>query len=61
LKPSTLSNEAQIYVRKGQKIRFYPASWNDTWNINIAADKRKCGIGMAMTIDQTYRAAMEWI
>jgi type IV secretory pathway VirB6-like protein len=49
--PGALSNAAQIYVRKGQKMRFYPASWNDTWNINIAADKRKCGIGMAMTID----------
>ena len=49
--PGILFTATQIYVRKGQKIRFYPSSWSGKWNINIAADKRQCGIGMAMTID----------
>lgn len=45
---SAVSGMAPIFVRKGQKIRFSPESWNGTWNAEGGA--RDCGIGMAMRI-----------
>ena len=39
----------QVYVRKGQIIRFSPESWNGNWA--AGAISRKCGVGMVMTID----------
>gem|GEM_PF-3340769 len=47
--PGTSTSVAQIYLRKGQKIRFDPDSWNGVWTSN--AGLRQCGIGMAMKID----------
>ncbi len=44
----------EIFVRKGQKIRFLPSSWNGYWVAGSNAEKtayRKCGIGMAMKIN----------
>lgn len=41
-------NMPKIFVRKGQKIRFSPESWNGTWN--AVGGARDCGIGMAMRI-----------
>ena len=41
----------QIFVRKGQIIRFAPESWLGTWNTgNVNSVSRQCGIGMAMYI-----------
>jgi type IV secretory pathway VirB6-like protein len=40
----------KIFVRKGQKIRFYPESWNGTWKPDGLNDLN-CGIGMAMKIE----------
>lgn len=48
--PGIGANTIQIYVRKGQKIRFDPDSWNNTWTPS-AGLTRQCGIGMTMTID----------
>ena len=48
--PSTDSSTVQIYVRKGQKIRFDPDSWTETWTTSAGLE-RQCGIGMAMKID----------
>ncbi len=49
--PSADSSTNQVFVRKGQKIRFYPESWVGTRNVS-ATSVRKCGIGMVMKIDQ---------
>lgn len=38
-----------VFVRKGQKIRFDPESWNGTWAVTGSGSK-KCGIGLAMRI-----------
>ncbi len=49
---STYSESAwsnQFFVRKGQKIRFSPSSWNGTWTTE-SGYSRQCGIGMAMYI-----------
>ncbi len=40
---------AKVFVRKGQKIRFSPESWDNTWS--AAGGVRECGIGMAMRIE----------
>jgi hypothetical protein len=40
----------QPFVRKGQKIRFSPTSWNGTWTTKDGTN-RQCGIGMAMMIE----------
>ena len=45
----TLNWSNKVFVRKGQKIRFSPESWNGTWS--STAGPRKCGIGMAMIIE----------
>ncbi|MBM3579608.1 MAG: hypothetical protein FJX34_02400, partial [Alphaproteobacteria bacterium] len=46
------STNPQIFVRKGQKIRFDPRSWDGTWTINSTNNTtRQCGIGMMMMID----------
>ncbi len=46
---STWSNSSnRIFVRKGQKIRFAPSSWNGTWTSSGGA--KQCGIGMGMYI-----------
>ena len=37
------------YLRKGQKIVFDPASWNDKWTA-MSGQTKRCGIGMAMQI-----------
>ena len=47
--PGIGASTTQVYVRKGQKIRFDPDSWNNTWTSSAGA--RQCGIGMTMTID----------
>lgn len=47
---SATSWSNKVFVRKGQKIRFSPESWNSTW-IAGPALSRDCGIGMAMRID----------
>ncbi|OFW80889.1 MAG: hypothetical protein A2887_02600 [Alphaproteobacteria bacterium RIFCSPLOWO2_01_FULL_40_26] len=47
---SALNWSSSFFVRKGQKIRFSPESWNGTWTTDDAST-RKCGIGMAMMID----------
>jgi len=39
----------EFFVRKGQKIRLSPESWDRNW-INSAPAKMNCGIGMAMRI-----------
>jgi len=39
----------EFFVRKGQKIRLSPESWDGTW-INSASATMNCGIGMAMRI-----------
>ncbi len=39
----------KAFVRKGQKIRFSPESWNATWS--AVGGARECGIGMAMRIE----------
>lgn len=44
--PATWTNP--IFVRKGQKIRFSPESWNNTWN--PSGFTAQCGTGMAMSI-----------
>lgn len=43
----------QIFVRKGQEIRFSPKSWNGTWTAESVTVKqmRQCGIAMAMQIE----------
>lgn len=41
------SNE--FFVRKGQKIRLSPESWDDTWTYD-GVTQMNCGIGMAMRI-----------
>ena len=49
---STYSNDNwsdEFFVRKGQKIRLSPESWDGTW-INSASATMNCGIGMAMRI-----------
>ena len=38
----------EFFVRKGQKIRFSPESWDGTWY--NGATQMNCGIGMAMRI-----------
>ena len=48
--PGIYFTTVQIYVRKGQKIRFDPDSWSQTWKPS-AELTRQCGIGMAMKID----------
>lgn len=48
--PLSADTTNQIFVRKGQKIRFYPESWNGTWTTTNALE-RKCGIGMVMKIE----------
>ncbi len=50
--PGSSASTNQVFVRKGQKIRFYPDSWNGSWT-NISGSKtitRKCGVGMAMKV-----------
>ena len=50
--PSTYSDNNwsdEFFVRKGQKIRLSPESWDGTW-INSAPATMNCGIGMAMRI-----------
>ncbi len=44
----TWSNE--VFLRKGQTIRFSPESWNGEW-ITSNGLSRKCGIGMAMIVE----------
>ncbi len=39
----------QVFVRKGQIIRFSPETWNGTWSTDGGA--RECGVGMAMRIE----------
>lgn len=43
----------RVFLRKGQIIRLSPESWNGTWTASTAGGTftRKCGIGMAMTIE----------
>ena len=44
----------QIFVRKGQKIRLYPDSWNGTWTVGIGGSgnvARSCGSGRVMSVD----------
>jgi len=50
--PPTGSNWSNpIFVRKGQKLRLSPASWNGTFlTDNVPALTRQCGIGMAIKI-----------
>lgn len=38
----------RVFVRKGQKIRFSPESWNGNWNSPLS---RQCGVGMAMRLE----------
>lgn len=40
----------KVFVRKGQKIRLSPESWNGTWSA-AEGGSRECGIGMAMRIE----------
>ncbi len=40
----------QIFVRKGQMLRFSPRSWDGVWQ-DGSSGNRKCGIGMAMKIE----------
>ncbi len=39
---------APVFLRKGQKIRFSPSSWNENWSGSSLSVN--CGIGMAMSI-----------
>lgn len=45
---SAMSWSNEVFIRKGQKIRFAPQSWEGT--INNANGSSLCGIGMAMQI-----------
>ena len=47
-KSITSSWSSKIYLRKGQKIRFAPKSWND--DFTTSAGVRKCGTAMAMSL-----------
>ena len=40
----------KIFLRKGQKIRFSPESWEGQWTTSNGLT-RQCGIGMAMVIE----------
>ncbi len=42
------NGSAEVFVRKGQKIRFSPESWNGNWD--ALGGQKQCGIGMAMRI-----------
>lgn len=49
----TMNWSNMAFVRKGQIIRFSPASWNGNITVNTtdsSTDIRQCGIGMAMQI-----------
>ena len=48
LNVSSGSWTAPVFLRKGQKIRFSPSSWNQNWSISSLSVN--CGIGMAMSI-----------
>ncbi|MFC1659224.1 type IV secretion system protein [Pseudomonadota bacterium] len=39
----------EVFVRKGQIIRFYPSSFNGTWT--YSGNTKKCGVGLAMKIE----------
>ncbi|MDA0902393.1 MAG: hypothetical protein O3B09_03175, partial [Proteobacteria bacterium] len=41
----------EVFVRKGQVIRFEPESWNGDW-LNGVSQNIECGIGMAMKIEE---------
>lgn len=45
---ATSAWSSQIFVRKGQVIRFAPESWDGIWTSGTIS--RQCGIGMAMYI-----------
>lgn len=47
--PGAMVWSNEVFVRKGQTIRFSPESWNGTWAANDTSI-RSCGIGMAMHI-----------
>ncbi len=40
----------KVFVRKGQVIRFDPASWNGSWITESGNRTRQCGIGMAIKV-----------
>ena len=46
---STKSWSGEVFVRKGQKIRFAPESWNGTW-VAATGLNRQCGVGAVMKI-----------
>ena len=48
LNVSPSSWTAPVFLRKGQKIRFSPSSWNENWRGSSLSVN--CGIGMAMSI-----------
>ncbi len=48
LSVSPSSWTAPVFLRKGQKIRFSPSSWNQNWSGSSLSIN--CGIGMAMSI-----------
>jgi type IV secretory pathway VirB6-like protein len=46
--PTAMSWSGEVFLRKGQKIRISPETWNQS--ISVPGGTAECGVGMAMTI-----------